>query len=269
MVVAIGGGGIVGNTDNGTTTNCYYLDTVFSTGIGEGSGEAISKTKEQFQSGEVSYLLQGDQEGNIWGQTLDVDDYPLLTSEESKQVHQVTFDYAKKGISDEVMYANYGDTVTPPELSDGTWMLNDEAFTDSTKVTADITVTAVYGQQDIVSVDITWGALEYTYTDGTWKTDTHTYEGGGWTANTEGGDAITVENKGDVDVTVSYQYDQDIASISGDFADEQNNSIASPVALPAGEEKKSYLMLTGKPASDFKSGTLGTVTVTIGEESEN
>lgn len=260
-------GGIMGGSSGTETiTNCYYLDTATKTGIGSGSGEAISKTKEQFQSGEVTYLLQVGQEDNIWGQKLGTDDSPILTDEENKKVYKVTFDYAKDGAEDVVMYANSSGTVTPPELSDGTWMLNDAAFTASTKVTADITVTAVYGQQDIVSVDITWGALEYTYTDGTWKTDTHTYEGGGWTANTDGGDVITVENKGGVDVTVSYQYDQDIASISGSFADEQNNSIASPVALPVGEKKKSYLMLTGKPASDFKSGTLGKVTVTLGDK---
>ncbi|MGN0582621.1 MAG: GLUG motif-containing protein, partial [Oscillospiraceae bacterium] len=54
-------------------TNCYYLDTTATGGIGYNSGKSNKveiKTKEQFGSGEVAYLLQGTQTEAVWGQTL-------------------------------------------------------------------------------------------------------------------------------------------------------------------------------------------------------
>ncbi len=78
-------GGVIG-CNYGTITNCYYLDTAYTGGIGisgttdaediEGSAEA--KTAEQFASGEVAYLLQGEQTEEIWGQKLGTDTYPVL-----------------------------------------------------------------------------------------------------------------------------------------------------------------------------------------------
>ena len=62
-------------------TNCYYLIGTANSGIGSGSGEATAKTAEQFQSGEVAYLLQGKQAEQVWGQNLTLDPkdtYPVL-----------------------------------------------------------------------------------------------------------------------------------------------------------------------------------------------
>jgi len=64
-----------------TVTNCYYLAGTANSGIGSGSGEATAKTAEQFQSGAVAYLLQGEQAGQVWGQNLTLDPkdtYPVL-----------------------------------------------------------------------------------------------------------------------------------------------------------------------------------------------
>lgn len=58
--------------------NCYYMEDTASSGIGEGIGEATSKTAEQFTSGEVSYLLQDEQAELIWGQTIGTEEYPVL-----------------------------------------------------------------------------------------------------------------------------------------------------------------------------------------------
>ena len=58
-------GGVTGNVSNGTTTNCYYLNTCGAAGSG------IAKTEEDFASGEVAYLLQGDQTTQVWGQNID------------------------------------------------------------------------------------------------------------------------------------------------------------------------------------------------------
>ena len=71
-------GGVCGYNYGDTVTNCYYLIGTANSGIGSGSGEATAKTAEQFQSGEVAWLLQGEQEGQVWGQTIGTDEYPVL-----------------------------------------------------------------------------------------------------------------------------------------------------------------------------------------------
>ena len=70
-------GGVVGfnnvsSTSDGKTTNCYYLDTCGA------SGDGKSKTAEQFRTGEIALLLQGEQTEEIWGQTLGTDAFPTL-----------------------------------------------------------------------------------------------------------------------------------------------------------------------------------------------
>lgn len=53
------------NNNHGTLENCYYLDT-----CGLTSERAVSKTAEQFASGEVAFLLQDGQTDTVWGQNL-------------------------------------------------------------------------------------------------------------------------------------------------------------------------------------------------------
>jgi|GEM_PF-7028447 len=70
-------GGIAGeNAALSYVYNCYYLDTCGATGAG------TVKTAEAFASGEVAYLLQGEQTEPVWGQNLDgegeKDAYPVL-----------------------------------------------------------------------------------------------------------------------------------------------------------------------------------------------
>ncbi|WP_124100798.1 GLUG motif-containing protein [Ruminococcus sp. Marseille-P6503] len=81
-------GGVCGNNAV-TISNCYYLYTSYSTGIGEGSGEAVSKISAQFASGEVCWLLNnqgenGEQlEAPVWYQNIDMGDadaLPLLNN---------------------------------------------------------------------------------------------------------------------------------------------------------------------------------------------
>ena len=74
-------GGVCGNNDGDTVTNCYYLIGTANSGIGSGSGEATAKTADQFKSGAVAYLLQGEQAEQVWGQNLTFapkDTYPVL-----------------------------------------------------------------------------------------------------------------------------------------------------------------------------------------------
>lgn len=48
-------GGVVGFNNSGSVTNCYYLSSGAESGIGSGSGEAYAK--DNFATGEVTYLL--------------------------------------------------------------------------------------------------------------------------------------------------------------------------------------------------------------------
>ena len=74
---SVAGNGYVGGvcgTNNDTMSNCYYIDTCGA------AGEGTSKTAEQFQSGEVAWLLSTGENGEIWGQNISFDpkdSYPV------------------------------------------------------------------------------------------------------------------------------------------------------------------------------------------------
>ena len=94
-------GGVCGE-NYGNVINCYYLTGTAASGIGEdyNSGEATEKTADQFKSGEVAWLLQGEQAeqvwgqtivtDNYWGQTIVTDNYPVLDADGTKRVYAVT-----------------------------------------------------------------------------------------------------------------------------------------------------------------------------------
>ena len=65
---------------DGTLTNCYYLSDTATGGINgkDVSGKAEKKPKEQFESGEVAWLLNGKGVGEqVWGQLLGRDQSPV------------------------------------------------------------------------------------------------------------------------------------------------------------------------------------------------
>lgn len=96
-------GGITGvSWHNSQVSNCYYLDTAASLGEGKGSittGETTAKTQTAFASGEVTYLLNGENPGeaNVWRQNLDngnpKDTYPVLSADHGI-VYAVTGGYS-------------------------------------------------------------------------------------------------------------------------------------------------------------------------------
>lgn len=85
--------GFINFTTNGTITNCYWLETAASSGIGTsfgtGTGDVTKKTEDNFASGEVTRLLNGQSTNGPWRQTLGVDDYPVLDYTHGA-VYQVT-----------------------------------------------------------------------------------------------------------------------------------------------------------------------------------
>lgn len=91
-------GGIVGRNygTSAQATNCYYLEDTAAGGINSEdiSGQAEVKSENAFASGEVTYLLNGDQSNILWYQNIDIipeggtaDSYPTLKTD-----HNVVYD---------------------------------------------------------------------------------------------------------------------------------------------------------------------------------
>ena len=114
-------GGIT-QTNNGTVTDCYSYDNIYEYGLttcaisAEGNAPINSyqyttstvadaaetaKTKAQFASGDVAYLLQGEQATQVWGQNIDneeaVQAYPVISD---AKVYKYTF-------GDVTLYSNH------------------------------------------------------------------------------------------------------------------------------------------------------------------
>ena len=76
-------GGVCGNSYRVTNTNyCYYLSDTATRGIGnlmeDEKDKAEKMFKEQFESGEVAWLLNGKGLGEqVWGQQLGIDESPV------------------------------------------------------------------------------------------------------------------------------------------------------------------------------------------------
>ncbi len=79
-------GGVCGENYT-TVTNCYYQKDMAAGGINgsDAAEQAEAKTAEQFQSGEVAWLL-----GEGWGQTIGTENYPVLDADGTKRVYAVT-----------------------------------------------------------------------------------------------------------------------------------------------------------------------------------
>lgn len=136
-------------------------------------------------------------------------------------------------------------------------------------IQTDIRVSKEVQVRDVISVEITWGAMEYTYDDGQWNKDTHRYDGRGWTPDKEGGDQIRVKNTGNEAVTARFAYKpgEGYGSIVGSFA-KDNVLIRENKLLPS-EGTNVQLQLHNKPEKNMNKETVGTVTITINQESTN
>lgn len=99
-------GAIIGwerNYGSGTIVNNYYLDSASALAYGSGSKsgvEAVSKTAEQFASGEVTYLLNGGvTDGTqVWYQNIDNDkshnEYPVFNGGIAYAVNEKNGEYS-------------------------------------------------------------------------------------------------------------------------------------------------------------------------------
>ena len=65
----------------------------------------------------------------------------------------------------------------------------------------------------------------------------------------EGGNSIKVENTGNTDVNVTYDYKAEETGITGSFTDGEN-PVSAPVSLPENGSSTVYLILAGKPEQE-------------------
>ena len=112
-------GGVCGKNVKCTISNCYYLEDTAIDAIGNNSGTSDKvevKTKDEFNSGEVAYLLSqgctvGETiyDGSVWGQTIGTEDYPVLGGD------KVYYGYVNCDESEEKIYSNTALTDPRPD----------------------------------------------------------------------------------------------------------------------------------------------------------
>ena len=122
-------GGVAGENE-AFVVNCYYLEVDGLSGIGYDIGydegyknEAIAKTKEEFATGEIAWLLQNALNAErVWGQNLGTDLYPALCAfdQNAPAVYRVDFDYGKVSEETTVPVYTNGAVKAPPDPEERT-----------------------------------------------------------------------------------------------------------------------------------------------------
>ena len=137
-------------------TNCYYLTGTAAGGINgsDAAGQAEAKTAEQFQSGEVAWLLQGEQAEQVWGQAIGTDESPVWQTEGNK-VYKLTL---QNGEEANALYANSGNFTlpAPAEVTGYTFAGWFTALTDGEQVQDNATLT------EDKTLHAQWTANSYT-----------------------------------------------------------------------------------------------------------
>lgn len=248
-------GGILGYCNNGGIyiRNCYNTGAISADGT-DNVGAIVGQNKGTQATVSNCYYLTGSANQGQGQLTTDAADTVVKTADEFAS-GEVTYLLNGSTSEDLTWYQNLGDDGDQYPVLDtthGIVYLEDGNYTNTLTV---------------ISVDITWGDLSFTYSDGTWNPDTHEYDGEGWTVDEEGGNSIKVENTGNTDVNVTYEYKADETGITGSFTDGEN-PVSAPVSLPENGSSTVYLILAGKPEQNLDHAKIGSVTVTIGGENE-
>lgn len=249
-------GGILGYCNNGGIyiRNCYNTGAISADGT-DNVGAIVGQNKGTQATVSNCYYLTGSANQGQGQLTTDAADTVVKTADEFAS-GEVTYLLNGSTSEDLTWYQNLGDDGDQYPVLDtthGIVYLEDGNYTNTLTV---------------ISVDITWGDLSFTYSDGTWNPDTHEYDGEGWTVDEEGGNSIKVENTGNTDVNVTYEYNKaDETGITGSFTDGET-PVSEPVSLPENGSSTVYLILAGKPKQNLDHAKIGSVTVTIGGESE-
>lgn len=107
-------GAICGNKVNGNIENCFYLENCLGSFSNISCEAGKEKTSEKFASGEIAYLLQNEQNENIWGQELDKDDFPVLKGMKVYENKVYSGCEGNKGDAD----VSYSNTKEPDKYAD-------------------------------------------------------------------------------------------------------------------------------------------------------
>ena len=175
-----GGHTFASNSSSGTTlNNCYYLNTC-------GTAQGTKITEEQLKNGEVAYKLQARRNNMVWGQELNKDTEPLLTTDGAKRVRKVEFTYNSQVKA--TRYANSGKTIygsmptfTPKDLLGSDYnehhyyseIAFEDGFNGSTTVNTDRTVALTFNKKDYyeIATKEDWKAFCDAVNDGQNKID--------------------------------------------------------------------------------------------------
>ncbi|QUB48351.1 filamentous hemagglutinin [Prevotella nigrescens] len=142
---------------NATIDNCYYLNA-----CGTAQGEKI--TTDQLKNGEVAYKLQARRNNMVWGQDLNKDTEPLLTSDETKHIYKVDFAYNNEVKATRYATRNnaiYGGmpTFTAKDLMGSSYnehhfytIAFEGDFNGSTTVNTDRTVAVTFNKKDYYEI---------------------------------------------------------------------------------------------------------------------
>lgn len=132
-----------GSADQATLTNCYSSYTG-----GFGLVQGISLSSDQMAEGLAAHGLQAGSRdwttGLVWGQQIGTDLLPVKTSDASKAVHKVSFELNGQVIKTVFTNSTIGNKMPAGEdfgLANATFTCNGSAFTSTTPITSDITVT--------------------------------------------------------------------------------------------------------------------------------
>ena len=248
-------GGILGYCNNGRIyiRNCYNTGAISADGT-DNVGAIVGQNKGTQATVSNCYYLTGSANQGQGQLTTDAAGTVVKTADKFAS-GEVTYLLNGSTSEDLTWYQNLGDDGDQYPVLDtthGIVYLEDGNYTNTLTV---------------ISVDITWGELSFTYSDGTWNPDTHEYDGAGWNVDEEGGNSIKVENTGNTDVNVTYDYKVVENGITGSFTDGEN-PVSAPVALSENGSSTVYLILAGKLEKELEKARIGSVTVTIGGESE-
>ena len=172
-------GGVCGYNSE-TITNCYWLSGKADGDVGSNNGtvtDVESKTADQFASGEVAWLLQSEQNDDVWGQDIGEDASPLLTAQ--NRVYRALF--MNGSTEHAARYCNSGGTVSLPDAPDAPsgqafdgWFDGDTEFTEATVISSDITLNARFS--DILVSSIRLSSASLTLQVGSTHTLTATVE---------------------------------------------------------------------------------------------
>ena len=258
-------GAVCGANYGGTIANCYeYGNTVTAH---ERIGHLVGDNQNDASTGTMIGTVT-----NCYSDTKVVGD---TTSSKTGTVNGGGVKDAEEFASGEVAYLLNGSSSDSPvwfqNLDNGqdkdTYPVLDSSHGTVYRIEEESVRYSNSPNSEIISVDITWGELSFTYSDGTWNPDTHTYDGAGWNVDEEGGNSITVDNTGNTGVNVYYAYQNAETGITGSFTDGEN-PVSAPVFLPENGSSTVYLILADKPENELMEAIIGSVTVTIGGESE-